>query len=111
MVDLSQYSSNRSLGEQCHDAMVEMGKAKAAAFRFERMYKRKRAQVYLMSSGTVAERDALARTHKDVTEVEAQWIEAETSHNMKRAEADGLRLRFEEWRTLQSTKRAEMQMI
>lgn len=102
------YGSNSTLGEQCHDALVETGNAKASAFTAERLYKRKRAQVYLMQKGTVAERDALSRTHEIVAQAEDEWIAAETGYNLKRAESDGLQLRFEEWRTKQSTARAEM---
>lgn len=102
--------TNQTLGERCHDALIETGKAKAAAFKAERLYKRKRATVYLHMQGTVAERDASSRKHEEVVAAEDRWIEAEMTHNIKRAESDGLQMRFEEWRTKQSTARAEMQL-
>ncbi len=102
------YGTNRTLGEQCHDALVKTGEAKAKAFSNERLYKRQRAHVYLAAQGTVAVRDALARTNDVVVAAEDLWIKAEMDYNLLRAESDGLNVRFEEYRTQAATTRAEM---
>ncbi len=105
---MTDYGTNRSLGEQVHDALVECGKHKADAFEFERLYKLKRKYVFLGTKGTVAEREALAATQDEVKAAELKWMDAEKKHILARATSDGLDKRFEEWRTKESTRRAEM---
>ncbi len=107
---LGRQGDNRTLGEQCHDALVRTGEVKAEAFELERLFKLKRRFVYLGTKGTVAERDALAATQDEVQEAERLWVDAEKKLILARAEADGLDKVFEEWRTRESTARAEMQM-
>lgn len=103
--------SNRSLSEQIADALKDAAEHKTAAFTAERLYKRKRAEVYLRSEGkTIAEREALATTHPVVTEEEDRWIEAQSKWNRSQARVDGLQVRFEEWRTREATNRAEMNL-
>ncbi len=110
MVDMAVFGSNNSLGERTHDALVKAGGLKGEALRCERMYKRKRRQHFLHQKGSVAERDALVSEIADVQNDENAWIAAETAWNISKAEADGLHIRFEEWRTNQSTTRAEMNL-
>ncbi len=100
--------SNRTLGEQCHDALVKTGEAKAAAFEFERLYKLKRKYMFLGADGPVVEREAKAATGTEVVEAERKWIDAEKRHILARAESDGLDKVFEEMRTMEATKRSEM---
>jgi hypothetical protein len=84
---------------------------KAESFRAERLFKRTRQQVFLMTEGkTVGERDAKTDVHPTVTEAEDKWISAETAHILARAEADGLSARFEAWRSTEASNRAEMQL-
>ncbi len=108
MTDMTEYGTNRSLGEQVHDALVECGKHKADAFEFERLYKLKRKYVYLGVKGTVAEREAQAATQDEVEAAELKWIDAEKKHILARATSDGLDKIFEEWRTKSANTRAEM---
>lgn len=109
-MDISSYATNRTVGEQCHDALIETGAAKGAAFRAERLYKRTRDTAYLMQSGTVPEREAKARTLGVVVSHEDAWIQAEVNYNVTRAKSDALEVLFEEYRSRQATSRAEMQL-
>ncbi len=100
-----------SIGAACHVAMLKAADAKSKAFAAERLYKRKRDQVLLHVHGkTVSEKEAKARIHEEVVRAEDEWIAANTTFNIRQAEADGLRLRFEEWRTRNATTRAEMNL-
>lgn len=112
---IAQYESpprqhNRPLGELCHDAMLAHAKAQSEAMRLERLRKRKFAELFLRTEGSVAQREALARTNPAYVEAENAWVQAESAANLAKAEAEGLRLRFEAWRTAQATTRAEMNL-
>ena len=103
--------TNRSLGERCHEAMLAHAKAQSEAMRAERLRKRKFAELFLrMTEGSVAQREAMARTSPAYVEAENLWVQAESAANLAKAEADGMRIRFEEYRTREATTRAEMQM-
>ena len=104
--------SNQTLGERIADALHTAAEKKAAAFRTERLYKRTFAQVLLMitDAKNVAEREARALTSPAVIEAEDRWISAQTLWNIAQAEADGLQVRFEEFRTLEATERAKMNL-
>ena len=99
-----------ALGVQCHDAMVKHAAALNEALRTERLRKRIFAELYLRGDGSVAHREAMARTNPAYIEAEERWVQCESAANLAKAEADGLRIRFEAWRTQQSTARAEMNL-
>lgn len=102
---------DRSLGQRCHDALLRAARAKSEAERLAKLAKRVLAQCFIHAVGrSAAERDAIARNDVQYIRVEDALIEAETAANLARAEADGLELRFEEWRTTQATARAEMNL-
>lgn len=106
-----QRPSNRTLGEQCHDAMLEAAKAASEAKRLKKLSERILAQLTIYQSGkSQAEREMKARCDMKFITAEDACIQAETAANIAKAEADGLQVRFEEWRTRQATQRAEMNL-
>ena len=98
----------RTLGEQCHDALVAAAESKNIAMLLRKKAERILDQVFLMSDGSIEVRKATARDSKEHREADQRALEAETKANIAKAEGDGLQIRFEEWRTQQSTRRAEM---
>lgn len=108
---MNTYGHNRSLGERCADALEEYARAKSDAERLSKLAKRVLAQCFIHAEGkNAAERDAQARVNPKYIAIEDDLIRAETDANMARAKADGLQLQFEEYRTRESTRRAEMQL-
>lgn len=104
-------SSNRSLGERCHDAMLKAAETSSEARRLKKLAERVLAQITLAQDGkSHAERETKARCDVRYLSAEDACIAAETTANLAKAEADGLQVRFEEWRTLQATHRAEMNL-
>lgn len=103
--------SNRTLGERCHDALVIAAQTESEARRLKKLSERVLAQITLMQDGkSHAERETKARCEVKFIAAEDAYLEAETRANVTKAEADGLRIRFEEWRTHQATTRAEMNL-
>lgn len=103
--------SNRTLGEQCHDALVAAAKSGSEARRLKKLSERVLAQITLSMDGkSHAERETKARCDMKYIAAEDAYLEAERTANLEGAEADGLKVRFEEWRTNQATTRAEMNL-
>lgn len=100
--------SDKPLGEQCHNALVTAAELKNVAMLLRKKAERILDQVFLMSDGSIEVRKATARDSKHHRDAEDGALEAETRANIAKAEADGLQIRFEHWRTEQSTRRAEM---
>ena len=103
--------SSMTIGEQCHDALVEAAKAKATALRARKMADRTFDIALLKATGANAEaRKAAARLDPVADAAETEAIEAECAAIVAKAEADGLQIQFEQWRSKQATDRAEMTM-
>lgn len=103
--------SNRTLGERCHDALLKAAETGSEARRLKKLSERVLAQITLVQDGkSHAEREAKARCDMRFIAAEDAYVTAETAANIARAEADGLQVRFSEWQTLESTRRAEMQL-
>lgn len=103
------YPSNKTLGEQCHDALLAAAEKKNAALTTERMSKRIFAECFIRADGkNIEERKAVAGMSEAYSNAEDRRIEAESAHNLAKAESDGLQIRFSEWQTMESTRRAEM---
>lgn len=100
-----------TLGEQCHAAMVKFATAENEALRTKQLHKRIFAELYLRGDGNIPHREAMARTNPAYIEAEERWIQAESAANLAKAESNGLRIRFEAWRTQAATRRAEMTMV
>jgi hypothetical protein len=101
---------DRDIAHKCTMAMVAAGKAKSDAGRLERIAKRVFSQLVITGSGSVALREHEARCHERYIAAEDAYIEAQTMANVLGAEAEGLQLQFEYFRTVSATARAEMQL-
>jgi hypothetical protein len=101
-------SSNRSLGEQVHDALVRAAEKKAEALRLRKTAERRLDLAFRAAKGSVEVRKAAARTSEDYTACDLDALEAECAAVVAKAEADGLGVQFEEYRTRAATARAEM---
>jgi hypothetical protein len=102
--------SNRTPGQQVHDALLKSADSKNESLVAEKKKKRVYAQVYLTTRGTVDERKAKATTSEIYEEYEDAFIDAESALNLTKADAEGLHCRFSEWQTLEATRRAEMNL-
>lgn len=102
--------SNLPLGEQVHRALVKAAEAKVAALRARKLAERVFDRILLDQEGSVAVKEAKARTHEKYISVEDAAIETESAAIIAKAEADGLAVRFEAWRTESATARAEMNL-
>jgi hypothetical protein len=103
--------SNRSLGERVHDALVEAAQLKNEAFKLERKYKRTlKAHIIVAEGKSFGERETKASVQGIVTEAEDAWIAAQLLANTAIAEADGLQIQWESWRTNQANDRAAMNL-
>lgn len=103
--------SNLPLGERTHRALVHAARLKSEADKLEKLAKRVLAQIVIHAEGkSHAEREAHARIDPKYIAAEDAAITAATEANVARANADGMQIKFEAWRTEQSTRRAEMQL-
>lgn len=101
--------SNLPLGEQVHDALVAAAQRQSEALRLEKLAKRVMAQLMIVSDEKSAGmREAAARSDLKYTVAEDAWIQAETAANIAKAGAEGLKIRWESWRTEQANERAAM---
>jgi hypothetical protein len=102
---------NRSLGERVHDALVEAAQLKNEAFKLERRYKRTlKAHIIVAEGKSFGKRETRASVQGVVTEAEDAWIAAQLLANTAIAEADGLQIQWESWRTNQANDRAAMNL-
>ncbi len=97
-------------GTKYEAALMEAAETKSEAIRLERLAKRFYAACYLSASGTIAEREAKARTNPEFEKAEEAWITAEHQANIAAAKAEALKVQFEVWRTKEATRRAEMSL-
>lgn len=102
--------SNLPLGERVHRALVEAGERKVEAMRARKLAERVYDRIFLEQEGSVPVKEARTRTHERYISVDDAAIEAEHKAIVAKAHADGLSVRFEQWRTEQATTRAEMQL-
>lgn len=99
----------RSLGQLCHDSLVYAARLKTDALRARKLADRILDRILLTTDGkSIPEREARARTHMEYITADDAAIEAESAAIVARAKADGLQVRFEEFRTNAATTRAEM---
>ncbi len=101
---------NRPLSAQIEDALKIVAKRKSAELRAERKMKRIFRSLYLRQSGSVAEREAKAGTDPLYEKAEDEFVDAADRSNLAKAHADALQIKFEEWRTENATRRAEMNL-
>lgn len=89
-------------------ALREAAETKIDADRAERAMKRVFASVMISKHGAVELRKSLATIDGEYVRAEETYLDALYASEMSRVRADALRLKFEAWRTLESTRRAEM---
>ena len=98
------------LGDKYASALLTAAEAKSEALRLERLAKRFYSACYLTATGTIAEREAKARTNEEYQRAEDEWVAAEHAANVAQAKADAIHVAYESWRTQEATKRAEMSL-
>lgn len=102
---------NRTIGERCHDALLEHAERKVDAIRARKLADRIYDRVFLTIDGkNLEEKKCRARLDEKFIVAEDAAIEAESLAVISKAKADGLQIEFESWRSKQATDRAEMQM-
>lgn len=88
---------------------VNAAKARAQSMRMERMYRRMRATVLIGIEGRSAdEREARALTDGRVMQAEDEWITAEREAQVVMARRDAMRVVWECYRTMESSRREEL---
>ena len=103
--------SNLPLGEQCHNALLRAAEKKVEALRARKLAERVYDRVFLVAQGkNIAEREARSRTDAAFISVDDRAIEAESEAIVAKAEADGLAVMFEQWRSEQANAREEMKL-
>jgi len=103
--------SNRTLGERVHDALVKAAEAKVEAMRLRKHADRAFDIALLKATGKNAdEKKASARLDSVFIDRDTEALEAECAAIVAKSEADGLQVVFDQWRTEESTKRAEMSL-
>ena len=99
------------LGERYRLVVLKAAELKSEALRLEKMAKRIEAALIIDAKGSHALRKTIAKNSPEFQAVEDAWLKAKHDANAAGAEADALRLKMEAWRTIESTKRAEMQHL
>lgn len=103
--------SNRSLGEQVHDALVKAAEAKVEAMRLRKHADRAFDIALLKATGKNAdERKASARLDAVFVDQDNRALEAECAAIVAKSHADGLEIEWETWRSEQANARAEMNL-
>jgi hypothetical protein len=91
--------------EFLRDTVGKIGDAKGSLERTEIMRKRVRKRVFLESSGTVAERDALAECDADAAAADDEYIAALTAYESLRARREIETIALDVWRTESANRR------
>ena len=103
--------SNLPLGEQCHNALLAAANKKVAAMRARKLADRVFDRLFIGTEGrNKEEREAKARTEAAYIKIDDEALQAESDAIVAKAEADGLAVRFEEWRSEQANAREEMKL-
>lgn len=99
------------LGQRYEQAVTKHAHAKSAASAAKKLAARVYAQCLIAAEDAPVElQKAAARIHPKYIAAEDEWQRLETAANLANAECDALRLKYESWRSMNATKRAEMQI-
>lgn len=99
-------------GDSYAESLMATAEAKNAALKQDRITERVKAACFIFAEGKNAEeRKSNAIVHPDYQKQVDADVEAQSKYNLARAKSDGLYVKFEAWRTLESTKRAEMKLV
>lgn len=105
-------TSNRTIAEQCADALMEAGAAKAEAHGLRKKADRIFDVCFLASEGKNAdERKARARTMKAYEDADVAATEAEKRAIVSKAASDAEQVMFEAWRTEEASRRQDRKFI
>lgn len=102
--------SNRTLGEQWADALLNAAQAKGEAMRARKLAERVQDRIFLAEQGSIELRKAKARTHERYISADDAAIDAEHTALLAKASADAAEALFAEWQSRNATARAEMQL-
>ena len=97
--------------EQFRLKAEEWARLNGEADRLEHMRKVKLGEIVNQIGGPIGKAEHQAHAHLDYKiHIEAMTA-ARTQANIARAQMDAMRLRFEAWRTVNATRRAEMKVL
>lgn len=103
-------ADNLPLGERCHRALVQAARVKVEALTARKLAERVYDRILLDAEGSIPVREAKARVHEKFIAAEDAALKLESDAIIAKAHADGLQIRFEEFRTQAATSRAEMNL-
>jgi len=96
-----------TVGQALEDAALKRSEAELFKARAKRIY----SELVIRGEGkSIAEREHWARQEARYVEAEEKALAAASDANLAEARADHWRLRFEEWRSLNATNRAQMNL-
>ena len=81
------------------------------ARRLEKLEKIVFSEIVNQLDGSISSREHEARGHPNYRSHCLETVSARTKANVMKAELDGMEMKFEAWRTLNATKRAEMKHL
>lgn len=99
--------------DAAEDLFINAGRAKVQAEAMDMRRKRIRAALFIKHKATaksIAEAEALAESDPAYELACSDWENAAYDAETLRAQAEAKRMKFESWRTEQSTRRAAMQL-
>jgi len=99
--------------EEIRLLMEEAAKSKAEAEKCHKLSKRMFSQMVISFRAAkcgLGESEHKARASEQYMETEDREIAAATAANIKQAELDARKLRWETWRSMNANKRAEMKL-
>ena len=92
------------------DALEEAATAKVKALEARKLAERIYDRIFLEMAGSIEERKAKARVHMAYQKADDEARQFEHEAIVAKAKADGMNVRFEEFRTNAATARAEMNL-
>lgn len=108
-VQVEDFDHNRLLAD-LDDALEAFALADADRRNLDRMEKVVLAEIFNSMEGAVAARESAARAHPIYKAHLVKLHEATQAANLLKAKCDGLTTRWETWRTLHGTYRAQMNL-
>ena len=103
--------SSRILSGQLASALERQATAENEARTLKAKLDRTAREIFLNEEGSIAIREAKAKTHDRYITLEAEYLEAESKANLEKARKQAFEVKWETWRTNESTRRAEMRIL
>lgn len=97
--------------EQFRLAAVDWAEANGEADRLEHMRKVILGEIVNQIGGPIGKAEHEAHAHKDYVQHIADMTHARTKANVAKGKMESMRMRFDGWRTVNATKRAEMKVL